>query len=439
MSSFHAETYQNEYVPVGATEMHAVVSISARTEDGAVSTETGPSEHGDNPAAEVVLIIDASGSMNYPRAKIHAAREATMAAIDGIRDGVSFAVIAGYEQAEIVYPPAPERPALVEASAASRKAAKRVVGRLDADGGTAMGVWLRRALSLFSREPGVIRRAILLTDGRNESEAPEALDDALAECAGRFECDCRGVGADWEVAELRRIGSALLGSVDIIPDPGSMRVEFESMMQRAMAKQTADVRLRLWTPQGARVSFVKQVSPDVDDLTAARVDVDERTGDYPTGSWGDETRDYHVCIAVPSGEVGDEMMAGRVSLVVDGVADAAAPVRVVWTDDAALSTRISREVAHYTGQVELADAVQEGVRARQAGDTETATRRLGRAVQLAAASGDQERLRELERIVDIDDATTGTVRLKREVDRLDEMVLETRSVKTMRIAREAAP
>ena len=30
--------------------------------------------------------------------------------------------------------------------------------------------------------------------------------------AGIFQRDCRGVGADWDVAELRRVAGALLGT-----------------------------------------------------------------------------------------------------------------------------------------------------------------------------------------------------------------------------------
>ena len=54
------------------------------------------------------------------------------------------------------------------------------------------------------------------------------------------------------------------------------------------------------------------------------------------------------------------------------------------------STRIDRHVAHHTGQVELADAIQEGLHAAKAGDERTATVKLGRAVQLAAASGHED-------------------------------------------------
>ena len=58
-------------------------------------------------------------------------------------------------------------------------------------------------------------------------------------------------------------------------------------------------------------------------------------------------------------------------------------VRAIWTDDEALSTRISRHIAHYTGQEELAEVIQEGLEARKAGDEETASAKLGRVVALA--------------------------------------------------------
>ncbi len=105
----------------------------------------------------------------------------------------------------------------------------------------------------------------------------------------------------------------------------------------------------------------------------------------------------------------------------------------VWTEDTALSTQISRGVAHYTGQAELAEVIQEGLAARKAGDEATATARLGRAVALAAASGNDGTARLLERVVEVLDAPTGTVRLRRTVADVDEMTLDTRSTRTVRV------
>jgi von Willebrand factor type A C-terminal domain len=92
-------------------------------------------------------------------------------------------------------------------------------------------------------------------------------------------------------------------------------------------------------------------------------------------------------------------------------------------------------VAHYTGQTELAAAIQDGLAARAAGDEATATAKLGRAVQLAAQTGNAEATSKLRKVVEVEEAATGKVRLKRQVDRLDEMALDTASTKTSRVRR----
>jgi hypothetical protein len=61
-----------------------------------------------------------------------------------------------------------------------------------------------------------------------------------------------------------------------------------------------------------------------------------------------------------------------------------------------------------------------------------ATARLGRAVAIAEHSGNHDTARLLARVVDVVDAATGTVRLKKKVDDADEMALDTRSTRTVR-------
>ena len=107
-------------------------------------------------------------------------------------------------------------------------------------------------------------------------------------------------------------------------------------------------------------------------------------------------------------------------------------IRAIWTEDEALSTRMNRHVAHYTGQAELAQAIQDGLEARKAGDEDTATARLGQAVALAHESGNEDTAKLLAEVVDVIDPATGTVRLKAKVADADEMALDTRSSKTVR-------
>ncbi|MGW0699267.1 vWA domain-containing protein [Streptomyces sp. NPDC002867] len=440
---FSVDVYQNEYLPEGGREVNAIVTVTATgggTTGGVPlprATPT-PSSVPDRaaPAAGVVIMVDCSGSMDYPPTKMRNARDATAAAVDTLRDGVAFAVVAGTHKAVDVYPGGGR---LAVADPATRAQAKEALRRLSAGGGTAIGTWLRLTDRLLSSADLAIRHGILLTDGRNEHESPQDLRAALEACAGRFTCDARGVGTDWEVKEVTGIASALLGTADIVADPSGLTADFTRMMENAMGKGVADVALRLWTPVGVEIAFVKQVAPTVEDLTGRRTEAGPRAGDYPTGSWGDESRDYHVCVRVPEAGIGQEMLAARVSLIVPA-ADGGAPevlsqglVRAVWTDDMAASTSINPQVAHYTGQAELAQVIQQGLDARKAGDVDGATAKLGRAVQLAAHSGNEDTAKLLSKVVDVVDAATGTVRLKAKVAEADEMTLETRSTKTVRV------
>jgi hypothetical protein len=429
---FAVEIYQNEFLSAGATEVNAIITVTAA---GAGSQATTAAPTG---STAEVIIVDTSGSMHVPRTKLSSAKQATAAAIDTLRDGVAFAVIAGTDDAKLIYP---YRHGLEVANPQTRAEAKQAVTRLSANGGTAIGKWLRLADSVFATQDSAMRHAILLTDGQNMHETPRQLARTIQEVTGHFVCDARGVGTDWEVNELRQIADALLGTVDIVAEPEGLEADFRAMAASAMSKAVADVSLRLWTPQGSTIKFVKQVEPTLTDLTGRRTEVPPRSGDYPTGSWGSETRDYHVCVTVPSAATGEKMLAGRVSLVMPGPDGADTVVGkgnilAVWTEDTALSTRINREVAHYTGQAELADAIQEGLEARKSGDVETATAKLGRAVQLATETGHSDTAKLLAKVVDVEDAKTGTVRLKRKVEAVDEMTLDTRSSKTMRVRKK---
>ncbi|MDT9699719.1 VWA domain-containing protein [Streptomyces sp. P17] len=434
---FSMDVYQNEYLPEGGREVNAIVTVSATgggTIGSAVAAPLYTPGHG--PSAAVAIMVDCSGSMDYPPAKMRNARDATAAAIDTLRDGVHFAVIGGTHVAKEVYPGGGR---LAVADATTRDQAKQALRKLSAGGGTAIGTWLRLADRLLSSADVAIRHGILLTDGRNEHESPEELRAALDACAGRFTCDARGVGTDWEVKEVTGIASALLGTADIVADPAGLAADFTQMMETAMGKEVADVALRVWTPVGTTIKFVKQVAPTVEELTYRRTESGPRSGDYPTGSWGDESRDYHVCVEVPAADLGQEMLAARVSLVIpqpDGSVQnlgAQGLVRAVWTDDMVASTSINPQVAHYTGQAELAQAIQQGLDLRKAGDMDGATAKLGRAVQLASVSGNADTAKLLAKVVDVVDAAAGTVRLKAKVAEADEMTLETRSTKTVRV------
>jgi hypothetical protein len=437
LPGFTVDIDQNPYLPVGGRDVSAVVTVTAQA--GSAAPAPAPAAGagaGDAAGGRAeIIIIDCSGSMDYPPTKLSEARAATAAAVDVIRDGTWFAIVAGTSTAWPLYPP---DGSMARAGDGTRAAAKAALRQLRANGGTAIGQWLTLAQRIFQTSPAALRHAILLTDGKNQHETPAELGAAIGRCKGFFRCDCRGVGTDWEVSELRRISTALLGTVDIVVDPAGLAADFEELMRGAMSKQLPDVLLRVWTPQQASVKFVKQVAPAIDDLTGRRLAAGAQAGDYPAGAWAPgESRDYHVAVTVNPASPGQEMLAARVSLVArlpegqqvlgQGL------VRVTWTADEELSTRINPRVAGYCGQAELAVAIADGLEANKRGDEEAATARLGRAVALAHQNGNDEVARLLANVVDVVDEATGTVRLKKKVDAAAEMALDTRSTKTVRV------
>ena len=413
----------NPYLAEGAGTVDAVVSIAI---EGDVAAMAAPAERVE------VIIIDCSTSMLSPAGKFDAAKRATVAAINELAEGTYFTIVAGSEKAAPVYP---RDGRAVRKSPATKTEALDAVAALRPQGGTAMGTWLAYARGIVTQHPGALTHAILLTDGKNEHETPEQLRNEIKRSEGEFTCDCRGVGTAWHVEELRSIASTLLGTVDIVADPEDLAEDFAAMMRASMGKTIPELTLRLWTPAGANVEFVKQVAPTVEDLTQRRVDSGERTGDYPLGSWGAEDRDYHIQIDVEPAAVGREKLAARVSVVAGDEKVGEGLVRAVWTADTALSARISRRVAHYTGQAELAEAVQEGLSARKSGDVATATAKLQRAMELAVESGNGGTAKLLRGVIEVDERT-GTARLKREVAAADEMALDARSTRTARVRKE---
>ncbi len=309
---FTLEAFHNEYLPEHSGDVDAVVSV--RGSGLGAAAGAGPTA-----GAAQVIMIDCSGSMDDPSTKIRAAKRAVRAAVDALPDDTLVAVVAGRHDARMVFPP-DER--MVALGPGVRSQIGAAVNRLKPSGGTAIGTWLTLARRLLAAHPGRLRHGILLTDGRNEHQSPEDLATALAACRGVFTADARGIGTGWKVEEVRGIAEALLGTADIVAEPDRLDADFAGIVARAVGRGVGDVGLRVWTPRGATVRSLKQVAPTLLDLTDRRTVHPERPliGLYPTGSWGDETREYHLRIAVDPLDVGEEILAARVAVVVDGEA-----------------------------------------------------------------------------------------------------------------------
>lgn len=423
-SGFHIDVDHNEFMGVGDTTVDAIVTITAG------KNATPPARTGQAGLAQVIM-IDCSGSMMGSR--IAEAKRATRAVVQNLPDGTRFAVISGAAMALMVYPQTEE---CAVADAQTRAEATRAVDRLHAGGGTAMSTWLTLANKVLATSQAEVRHGLLLTDGFNQHESAETLQTVLDECQGQFVCDACGIGEDWHGSEIRLIADRLLGTASGLPDQSEWADGFTRITGEAAKKTVGDLTMRVFTPARNNIVFIKQMNPSIVDLTDRRTELDDKTGDYPTGAWGAESREFHIRVDVPPIQEHDDRLAARISVLAGDTELARGMVTARWSGDTMLSTKLNHKVAHYTGQAELAAAIQEGVAAAKSGNSQVATERLGTAMKLATESGNDQTARLLAKVVDVDH-DTGRIEMKRQVRSVDLEMADVESVKTITVRRPA--
>jgi uncharacterized protein YegL len=419
---FTLEAFFNPYLPVGGSRLDAIITVTA-------SDTAGDSAQVTPEAKAVAYLIDTSGSMADAN-KLKMAKVALRQSLKLLDERTLFSIIAFDSDAHVVVSMRP-------ATQANKHAARESINQLSARGGTSMSTALRAAVVEFANAGDAIPYAQFLTDGQNNKEDRNALSQALKECEGRFTCDCWGVGVEWRPNELRAIAGQLLGTADAIPDPDHLEARFQEALARVLSKGIGDVRLRLQLPKTSAIVLVKQMRPEIVDLLTLVGPVDERNSDVPTGAWSaGESRDYHVTFTLAPQDEGEEMMACRPKVVYrqDGneTLTAGQPIVATWTSDENASARIDANVAHYTGQEELASAIREGLEAKARGNTDEATALLGKAARIASQTGNDEVTARLKKVVDVIDADTGTVRLKSGDNTGAELELDMGGTRTVR-------
>ncbi|OEJ39505.1 hypothetical protein AR457_20235 [Streptomyces agglomeratus] len=447
---------QQPYVSVergaeGGTRMCGVVSVTVKLPTAGEGAAAPAS-----PVRAEVLLLDCSASMGHPREKLWAAQDAAAEAVGALPDGTYFAIVAGRHTAELLYPPPsrPDAPALVRADATTRKEAQDVVARLVPSGGTAIGSWLALARRLFVSRPGpAVRHALLLSDGRNEHEQPAALAGELAACSGLFTCDTIGVGEDWDPDELQLVADGLDGRADAVRDLDALPGEFRAVTAESTGRHLTGLRLRLTHRPGSDPLTVQQVHPTRRDLLPERMRAGERCLEFRTPPWGDETREYLVCVAAartPREPVDRALWLADLKVVREPSQDDATPepllpparpLLVHWTHHRDLYSTYDPKVAHYAHHDALVRGLEEGRAAQRAGDAAGARAAWGEAVRRAHAMGNEPMLQRLGDVVRIIDAAAGHVEIRPDIRPLDiksAMVLRSQSTMLPRPAKPAA-
>jgi len=414
---------QNKELPVtpGATgrprarQMHAILEIGV---GGGGSRNATGSARGAGPALAEVLIVDTSRSMLHPAAKLHAAKDATAAALRLLPEGTAFAVLSGRFDASVVHP-GPGQEVMAVAGPAERAAAERAVRLLDADGGTAIGHWLDLARRLLSKQSAPVKHVLLLTDGRNEHDhrAGMPLDTALEACDGRFVCDAWGIGDDWDADLLLRITRRLHGRAGAVRRESELPAAYEELTNSLLGTAVPELRIRITPAPGTVIRQVKQVVPSERELHALDAGPGERGAEYVTRAWGVETRHFQVVLtADPTGrDTGEDLQLAAVEAVVPDSGHpvrlpAPRPVLVRWTDNPLDASQPHPGVRRHELYQRTSAAVARAYRAwlRRAEGGAEADRALARALSLAAELDDAQLLAALRRI----EAVPGTGRVR---------------------------
>jgi hypothetical protein len=408
------------------------------------------------PRRIVGLLIDNSGSMNEPMGsdrrhggsgqdgeaaveKIVAARHAARVAIGTLPEDVEFFVI-GFSHRGVVF--VPRTPATPEA----KRRAQDAIQKMDADGGTCISEALREARGQLRGCEGAICVVGLLTDGDNSAGDAGDLAREVKACGGLLQAHCRGFGTDWKRAKLQPISDSLMGTIGIVAKAAALEADFRSILAAAAGKTLSDLRVRLWMPKVVTLRSFKQMFPAENDITAKQTPVDQRSVDIPLGAWGTDSQDYQAVFATaPRDPDGMSTAVCRPSLVYTDTASGqetvvpaevnydpppewgevrAGVVEASWTDNLSLTMRANKVVEHYTGESEKVAAKQEFAEAWEKGDQPTATVRLQKVMELAQKSGDEDTVRMVRQVADVDDTGTVTLRRKEQVSKADVMGIE---------------
>ncbi len=428
-SSFEGSISHNKYLTAGANSVVAVVSIKSNSPGAAGAVVAQKRTLG--------FVIDASGSMDGEKWRF--AKQAVLKAVENLpEDGNTyFFVVRGGDSADFVVP-------VTIANAVNKRAALKLLSEMNNGGGTYFARWLSGARVQFAKVPGAINILTFLTDGKNEGEDVPTLERELKNCVGQFEVEGRGVGAGYKPEELRTIQNYLGGSVDGFQKPEELIADFKAVVERTQSLARSNVMLQVWTPVGAKVSSIKQMTPQLLDLTGkVQPGATPRLARIDTGAWGEEVRDYMVVVELAPEAVGQvdgpAKLVARLSLVenqngteVETKLMEGGQITAEWTGDDKKSTVINPKVANYTGQADLARNIQEGVAALQAGDEDKATKALGKARELAVATGNEEATRRIDKIIKVD-PDKGTVKIIKGADKGDVVNLDTASTRTKRV------
>lgn len=294
----------------------------------------------------------------------------------------------------------------------------------------------------FGQNVSQALKILFLTDGRNEGEQREELEQAIENCrSNQASISAWGIGTDWDEAELRHMAEATYGSADIIPTPQQVEAAFTTAFLAMRNISVPNARLGLWSPAGVKIQRIEQVYPNIVPLALEADKTNARRQHVSLGPFapGDQ-RDYLLNLEVPTYDPGQQFLMVRPSIAYFTASKSGEQeekstqegwVFVQWTEDADLAAQMEEHIAHYTHQEDLLHNLKEGQAALAAGDSDQATRLLGQALEISERTGNERITRLLSQLLMRD--AKGTIQLNKQASAVARKTLAINSGRTSKL------
>lgn len=304
----------------------------------------------------LALALDVSGSMYEEDgtgiSRLKRIQDAAIAAIQKLKPTDTMTLVAFAHNALVLLPPTPI------AEKAKIEDVIRKIDMYDVDpGGTAMNDGMRLALDEVAKRstPGTLSQVVVLTDGETSGEQDCR---TLAEQAAqrKIHLTLMGVGLDWKaslIKDLAKISEGKWYYIDVNQASEAERIfveEFETLA----AAGFMDVELHLRPMKDIKIKRVRQVAPEIKELTCAEPEERHLVAQLGTLE-KDKSPRYVLDLSLPKRPDGKYVIA-QMEITYDlgtGTRESTGMIPLEMTYTAAGHGYINAEVARHIDEVQI--------------------------------------------------------------------------------------